>query len=518
MSLKGSLQTVALPEVLDFLSGTAKTGELRVDGAGTEGLLWFEEGSIAGVRVQRGPNPVEAVFQLLRIDDGEFSFNAGESRPDDVAAVDRSDGHVAGVLEQAQDRLRQWAEIVSVVPSLDHRVTLAAAAPGDTVSLERSQWELVVAIGEGRSVGEVIAARDLGEFEGCRAVKTLIEASLVEIGDPVVAEEEPPAPVQDSSVVVEEPAVAAEEPAGVAAEDPTAVAAEEPAVEDETPAFPAEEPAVVSSFGVFSGFGSDGFGSDGFDAARDVSEEPTTAASQDPAVETEVHEIPAEDGADEVHPEAGSDIGPDDVDGEASPVAETGSGEVIDRYASLRSVMAEVGQSLEDDPYLSAATDDEAAMPAFGSPLPYSVLGAGDGPDQPEAYGAEAQPTDGHAALQALLAEVSSEEFAPETEEAVDGLADRGPWTRHELASFDGWRDEEVHAEAVPAPVGETPAAAPDFGQALAHNFAVAEVPAGVAEASEAPVAEPEVEEEPAPAEEPINRGLLLKFLSSVRN
>jgi hypothetical protein len=64
----------------------------------------------------------------------------------------------------------------------------------------------------------------------------------------------------------------------------------------------------------------------------------------------------------------------------------------------------------------------------------------------------------------------------------ADGLADRGPWTSHGLAGLDhvnGWRDE-----------AET----------------------GTDEPSS------EAADEVAEGPEPINRGLLLKFLSSVRS
>src|SRR5437588_183387 len=48
VSLQGSLETFALPDVLTLLASTAKSGELRVTGAGTGGDV--ERGAVAGNR------------------------------------------------------------------------------------------------------------------------------------------------------------------------------------------------------------------------------------------------------------------------------------------------------------------------------------------------------------------------------------------------------------------------------------------------------------------------------------
>ncbi|MHB1534176.1 MAG: hypothetical protein ACYC1D_06100, partial [Acidimicrobiales bacterium] len=67
-----------------------------------------------------------------------------------------------------------------------------------------------------------------------------------------------------------------------------------------------------------------------------------------------------------------------------------------------------------------------------------------------------------------------------------DSLVDRGPWTHGELASLE---QHESWASDAPADIDDD------------------------VDGPEAVTPEPET-----PAEEPINRGLLLKFLSSVRN
>ena len=109
MSLKGSLQTVALAEVLHLLADTAKSGELQVQGPRGDGRLWFETGSLAGFAVGACHEPADALFELLRIDEGEFSFDSEATRPADVVEPDWGHRQVAPELGGGPGPLRRVA-------------------------------------------------------------------------------------------------------------------------------------------------------------------------------------------------------------------------------------------------------------------------------------------------------------------------------------------------------------------------------------------------------------------------
>lgn len=405
MSLKGSLQTVALPEVLNFLADNGKSGVFHVSGGLGDGRLWFDHGRICGFQVPRATEPSEAIFGLLRVENGEFDFDADVERPEDAEAVSSEDGEVAPALESAEAKLVEWREIVAVVPSLQHRLQLRADVPEEPVLLEPAQWMMVVSIASGSTVGKVLDDRGLQEFEGCKAVKGLVDASLVEVLEP------------------------ADEPGVVEAEN-------EPVVAEagEEPVAPAN--GSVSEFGFSSS--SLRFG--------------TEPVSEDrPAAENNT----------------------DEHGGEAD------SSEA-DRYAALRAAMLEVGENL--------VTDQPEDEPVGDHPV-FEL------PADSEAHG--------RAALEALLSEVTEDSVeADMPEDPVDGLADRGPWTEHELSSMDSGHEPSVGDDELGHVV-------PFAAAASAEDGKEAEA-AGEAEATEA--------EEVPPAGEPINRGLLLKFLSSVRN
>jgi hypothetical protein len=175
MSLEGTLETVALPDVLGLLSVTAKTGELRVASAGLVGSIWLEGGRVSGYDVAGQNGPVDALFALLRLSEGTFKFHTGTEVRNPLPAND-----VAPLLSEAEAQLAEWPSISAAVPSLSAEVKLVPSLEAP-VMVQPEQWLLLSAIGSGSTVAEVLAGRGLSEFEGCKALAELARFGLVEV-------------------------------------------------------------------------------------------------------------------------------------------------------------------------------------------------------------------------------------------------------------------------------------------------------------------------------------------------
>lgn len=176
MSLQGSLDTFALPDVLSLLSSTGKSGELLVTGGRSQGHVWLRDGKVVGALAGRASAPVDVLFELLRVVEGEFRFSgdlpdAEVGPPEDVGPI----------LAEAQRRLVEWRGIEAVVPSLEAAVRLVPEAPGEQVTVRSDQWRLLVAIASEMRVQGVIDRTGMGEFDTCRTIKELVEAGLAEV-------------------------------------------------------------------------------------------------------------------------------------------------------------------------------------------------------------------------------------------------------------------------------------------------------------------------------------------------
>ena len=254
--LQGSLDNFSLSEVLGLLAGTEKTGRLRVSGDRGTGSLWLEDGQlIAGSGPNEQSGAQDVVFEIMRFRSGNFSFAVDEV-PEEAELPQLVDIVVA----TADDQLVEWQQIESVVPSLDHILTPQPELEDEQITITRDQWRMLIAVGPRSAVREVCNDLGLGEVDGSRMMKVMIEQGLLDIAEdargrsadaeptPLVAE----APASEAPTAKAEIADASEVDADVA-QAPVAVTpvvevpvAEAPATAEVVPV--AEAPAADDPF------------------------------------------------------------------------------------------------------------------------------------------------------------------------------------------------------------------------------------------------------------------------------
>ncbi len=231
MALQGTLDTFALPDVLRLLAATRKTGRLRITGARGAGSVWVSGGEICATEATHAPHatqPVDALVELLRFEEGSFAFDAdvapnGPGAPTDVEAL----------LADADALLQEWREIEQVVPSLDAYVTLRRSLDEPSITIAQEHWGVLVAVGGGSTVRRMGDDLCLPEIPVSRAVRDLAALGVIDIAaaaPPGLAD--PPAIVaaaadDEPSVEIDVDAGGAEpeavEPAAPPADDPDAL-------------------------------------------------------------------------------------------------------------------------------------------------------------------------------------------------------------------------------------------------------------------------------------------------------
>ena len=168
MALQGTLDTFALPDVLRLLAATKKTGRLRLTGGRGIGSVWVESGAVSALEATHAPHATEtvnALFELLRFEDGAFTFDAGAVHDTPGAPTE-----VEILLHQSEALLHEWRDIESVVPSMDAWVTLRKVLPIAEVSLDQGRWTTVVAVGGGATVRRVADELCLSVLPVSRAI------------------------------------------------------------------------------------------------------------------------------------------------------------------------------------------------------------------------------------------------------------------------------------------------------------------------------------------------------------
>jgi len=179
VALQGTLDTFALPDVLRLLAATKKSGRLRLTGPRGSGDVWVTGGGICAIEAAHAPHATEAVdalFELLRFQEGSFAFEAEVAH--DAPGPDLE---VESLLDEAERILAEWHQIEAVVPSLDAYVTLRRTLAGPSVSIDQEHWTTLVVVGAGSTVRSIGDALSLPEIPVSRALRDLAELGVVEI-------------------------------------------------------------------------------------------------------------------------------------------------------------------------------------------------------------------------------------------------------------------------------------------------------------------------------------------------
>src|SRR5215204_1763485 len=109
VALQGTIDTFELTEVVRLLAAGGKTGVLRLEGTRGAGRLWVDGGKVTAIEVDHAPlaaGNAEAMFELLRFDDGSFTFASDESAEDAGEPTELDE-----ILVDAEAQLAEWRDI-----------------------------------------------------------------------------------------------------------------------------------------------------------------------------------------------------------------------------------------------------------------------------------------------------------------------------------------------------------------------------------------------------------------------
>ncbi len=186
MSLQGTLDTFSLPEILELVEKSRKTGALEVRDPQSRGVLYFAGGRFSAAEAGDLNGPVESAeelearlidvcFALFRVETGLFEFESDRFPPWPV----RGGSEVAPIVEQVQQLRRDWLAIEAVLPSLDCRPGVVDDLDGDRVVLNKAGFRVLRVVDGERNVREIARAVGRSVLEVCKVLKDLVEAGAV---------------------------------------------------------------------------------------------------------------------------------------------------------------------------------------------------------------------------------------------------------------------------------------------------------------------------------------------------
>ena len=197
MALQGTIDTFPLTDVLALLASSSRSGRLRMSGDRGSGTMWIHDQAVLGGELEDGRvvAPQRIAFELLRFEDGSFEFESVERTefPDFESVAILVDECVVA----AHSMIEEWSAIEAVVPSIQHRVELAAELPTPEFTIDRALWRVLVTTARCGSVAELSEALGVDDYEGSALVASMVREGIVEIGEPMDLDEFVAQPTED---------------------------------------------------------------------------------------------------------------------------------------------------------------------------------------------------------------------------------------------------------------------------------------------------------------------------------
>jgi hypothetical protein len=174
MAFQGSLKELPLPDIIQLVSVSGKTGKFTLSRDLDRGYIYLKNGQMVHATVGDLVGE-EAIYALAIWNQGDFQFGAGEEP--DHQTITKSN---TNLLMEAARRLDEWRVLSKKVPSVDYIPELQVReSRHEQITLNPQEWLLVTRIDGQRSIADIGKALNISSFEVAKILYGMITGELV---------------------------------------------------------------------------------------------------------------------------------------------------------------------------------------------------------------------------------------------------------------------------------------------------------------------------------------------------
>jgi hypothetical protein len=175
MAFQGSLKELPVPDIVQLMSVSGKTGVFTLVRGGDRGYIYLKNGQM--VHSQIGDvSGEEAIYALAIWSSGDFQFTPNEET--DENTIHKSN---TSLLMEAARRLDEWKVLSKKIPGVDSVPMLRERESPEPVTLSPQEWNLVGKIDGQRSIEEIARLNRTSPFDVAKTLYGLVAADLVEL-------------------------------------------------------------------------------------------------------------------------------------------------------------------------------------------------------------------------------------------------------------------------------------------------------------------------------------------------
>jgi hypothetical protein len=190
MAFQGSLAELHLPDIIQLVSVSGKTGVFHLQDGALRGQIFLNDGKIIHAQIDETQGE-EAVYALAIWRQGEFRFEPGVDT--EVRTITKSN---TNLLMEAARRLDEWRVLSKKIPSVEMIPEFVVHENREgQINLNTSEWLILSKIDSHRSVKAIGQASGLSVFDASKILYGLIATGLIRLRErPAAPAPNAPAP------------------------------------------------------------------------------------------------------------------------------------------------------------------------------------------------------------------------------------------------------------------------------------------------------------------------------------
>src|SRR5437867_2210282 len=174
MAFQGSLKELPLPDIIQLVSVSGKTGKFTLTRENDHGFIFLKNGQMVHALVGDLIGE-EAIYSLAIWNQGEFQFDPGEEA--DRQTITKSN---TNLLMEAARRLDEWRVLSKKIPSVEYVPELLTRENRhEQITLNPQEWVIITRIDGRRSIIDIGRTLNISSFYVAKILYGMITSELV---------------------------------------------------------------------------------------------------------------------------------------------------------------------------------------------------------------------------------------------------------------------------------------------------------------------------------------------------
>jgi hypothetical protein len=178
MSLKGSLTSINLADIIQLVSNSNQTGRFILTRTnGQQGMIYLKKGEIIHAEAESFKGE-DAIFTLIAWDEGEFVFEEGTA--DVPTSIQRP---ITSLLMESARRIDEWKLLRKKIGSIDAVPEFNDIDRQERrkISLSTMEWVIIAKIDGKKNINQISKECAVNIFDTARIIYGMVTSDLIKL-------------------------------------------------------------------------------------------------------------------------------------------------------------------------------------------------------------------------------------------------------------------------------------------------------------------------------------------------